>query len=100
MRRVDEREQGLDRGDDLADRGSDAHDSPVERSGHHRVSQIALREPDQRARSFELRDEGVGVANRLTHLERRRQCALHSALRGVTRRARHIDLLGRDVAVR
>src|SRR5215813_13004213 len=53
LRGVDQREQRPDRAHDLADRRGYPDDPAVERSAHHRIPEVALREPDQRPRSLE-----------------------------------------------
>src|SRR6266850_6076597 len=99
LRRVDQREQRLDRADHLAHGGRDPHDAAVEGRANDRVPQIALGEADQRARSLELRDQRVGIADRLAHLSRRAQCTHQLARSRVARGPRQIDLFVRDIAV-
>src|SRR5256885_16958381 len=90
LRRVDQREQRLDRADHLADGSRHPHDPAVEGRANDRVPQIALGEPDQRARSPELRDQRGGIADRLADLSRRaqrtQQLARSRVVRGRTSR--------------
>src|SRR6266478_1902841 len=99
LRRVDQREQRLDRADHLADGSRHPHDPAVEGRANDRVPQIPLGEPDQRARSLELRDQRVGIADRLSHLSRRVQRTHQPARSRVARGPRQIDLFVRDIAV-
>src|SRR6267143_299177 len=99
LRRVDQREQRLDRADHLTDGSRHPHDPAVEGRANDRVAQIALGEADQRARSLELRDQRVGIADGLAHLPRRVQRTHQPARSRVARGPRQIDLFVRDIAV-
>src|SRR5712671_4003960 len=100
LRRVDQREQRLDRADHLADGRRHPYDPSSERRANDRVPQIALGEADQRAGSLELRDQRVGIADRLAHLSRRVQSTHQLARSRLARSPRQIDLFVRDIAVR
>src|SRR5258705_7324808 len=97
---VDQREQRPHGVDQLTDGRGHPDDAAIERRAHDGVAQIALGLPDQRARPLEFCQKRVGVADGLEALLRRGLRTLELTFRGGLVRARQIDLLRRDVALR
>src|SRR6266849_1788896 len=82
LRDIDQGKQGPSRANELTNRSRHADDPTIEGSAYHGMTQVALCQTHLRASALELRDQSIGIANRLLGLLRGGKGGMQLAFRG------------------